>query len=181
MLIGLCGKSGTGKSTLAKEIEKLGYKKVVTTTTRPRRKGEVDGVDYHFIYDFDFRMKEVFHSFIETTSYKVASGETWRYGTTYKDVENKGRNKVIILNPDGLRAFREKLIPIKVFLIESEPTVITARLADRGDNPAEIERRMEADLADFSNIEKLIDFTVYNERDTDIKELAKTIVGLAET
>ena len=44
MLIGLCGKSGTGKSTIAKEIEALGYNRVVTDTTRPPRPGEQHGM-----------------------------------------------------------------------------------------------------------------------------------------
>jgi len=44
-LICLCGKSGTGKDTLARLT---GLTTVVSHTTRPMREGETDGVDYHF-------------------------------------------------------------------------------------------------------------------------------------
>src|SRR5574343_1571259 len=48
-LIVLVGNSGSGKTHTLKLLEKDGYKKLITTTTRPPREGEVDGVDYIFI------------------------------------------------------------------------------------------------------------------------------------
>ena len=48
MLLILIGKSGTGKDALQKLITCKGFKRIVTSTTRPIREGEVDGVDYHF-------------------------------------------------------------------------------------------------------------------------------------
>ena len=44
----LVGKTACGKSTTAKLMEKLGYQRIVTDTTRPRREGETDGIDYQF-------------------------------------------------------------------------------------------------------------------------------------
>ena len=47
-LLVLCGKSGSGKTTTAMILQrKLGLKRVVTYTTRQKRKGEKDGIDYH--------------------------------------------------------------------------------------------------------------------------------------
>ena len=50
LLMVLTGPSGSGKTTLSlrllNEIE--GVRKVITTTTRAPRMGEVDGIDYHF-------------------------------------------------------------------------------------------------------------------------------------
>ena len=48
-LILFLGESGSGKTTVQRELEKRGVKKVVTYTTRPLREGEADGVEYHFI------------------------------------------------------------------------------------------------------------------------------------
>ena len=178
MLIGLCGKSGTGKSSVVKEMEKLGYKRVVTDTTRPMREGEQHGVDYFF--DTPEQFEELLNEgeFIETTAYEVANGETWKYGTSRGQLSEVGDKGVIVLNPDGVKAFREKNIPIKICLIESNDVVINKRLKARGDNPNEIARRMEADDEDFMDINLYADFQVYNEKDTELEDLAKMIIEL---
>ncbi len=50
ILLRVSGHSGAGKSRLWKELERRGvaHRRVVLFTTRPRRPGEVEGVDYHF-------------------------------------------------------------------------------------------------------------------------------------
>ncbi len=48
----IMGKSGSGKDTILKEINKvedLNLKTIVTYTTRPKRNNETDGVEYFFI------------------------------------------------------------------------------------------------------------------------------------
>ena len=180
MIIGICGKSGTGKSTIAKELEKRGYQKIITDTTRPKRKGEENGVDYWFDTDeeFDEFLRE--GEFIETTSYKVANGETWRYGTTIGQYNEVKGNGVIVLNPSGVKAFKEKGLEIKIFLIETEEPEILSRLRKRGDNWKEVLRRMKADAEDFKNIRNYIDYAVYNNSNTNIKDLTDTIINLAK-
>ena len=42
----ICGRSGTGKSTLEEELIGMGYGRIISCTTRPPREGEKDGVDY---------------------------------------------------------------------------------------------------------------------------------------
>lgn len=180
MLIGLCGKSGTGKSTICDEIVKLGYKKVITDTTRPPRKGEKDGVDYFFDTDEQFQEYLDMGEFIETTSYKVASGAIWKYGTTIGQLNDAGKKSIIILNPDGVKAFRKQNRPINIFLIYSTDDVILSRLKARGDKENEIKRRMAADEKDFANIEPDVDYIIFNNKDSDIKQLAEEIVGLTE-
>ena len=48
-IVVLVGGSGSGKTTIAHELEKKGFRRLVTTTTRPKREGEVDQVDYFFV------------------------------------------------------------------------------------------------------------------------------------
>ena len=55
MSICLVGKSCSGKDTVARELVKLGYEKILTYTTRPQRPSELDGVDYHFITENEFK------------------------------------------------------------------------------------------------------------------------------
>lgn len=181
MLIGLCGKSGTGKSSLVKELEKLGYRRVITDTTRPPREGEKSGVDYFFDSDDLFDELEKDGEFVETTSYIVANGEVWRYGTTRGQLLECDDNAVIVLNPDGVKAFRKQGVPIQIVLLETNEDLILNRLKKRGDDIEEIERRMAADDEDFKDINTYIDFSVFNEHGTELESLAKTIIGLAES
>ena len=79
-MICLLGRTCAGKDTVLKQLaSNFGYKPVVTYTTRPMRPGEVDGVDYHFIDKSQFRRMKLQGFFAETTSYNVATGDTWYY------------------------------------------------------------------------------------------------------
>ena len=180
MLIGLCGKSGSGKSTIAKEIELLGYNRVITDTTRPPRPGERHGIDYWF--DSEEMWKELWDEkqFVEHTSYKVASGDVWKYGTTVGSLDDAGENAVIILNPDGVKAFKRRGISVKIVLINANKTVLLSRLEKRGDNKDEIVRRLAADDKDFKDINKYTDYKFWNDENSDVKRLAKLIVKTVE-
>jgi len=59
VLLVLAGPAGSGKSTLCDRMvaEVPGFSRVVTTTTRPPRPGEVDGVHYHFLTPEQFDEK----------------------------------------------------------------------------------------------------------------------------
>ena len=50
----LIGPQGSGKTTLAKELERRGYEQIIAYTTRPPRDNEIEGVDYHFVTDAEF-------------------------------------------------------------------------------------------------------------------------------
>jgi guanylate kinase len=51
LLVVLTGPSGVGKDSVLARLKSLGrpYYFAITATTRPPRKGEVDGIDYHFV------------------------------------------------------------------------------------------------------------------------------------
>lgn len=51
-IIALIGKAGSGKDTILKEIlkqEPIKYNEIISCTTRPKREGEIDGVNYYFL------------------------------------------------------------------------------------------------------------------------------------
>lgn len=145
---------------------------MITYTTRPPRTGEEDGVAYHFISKEEFLHKLANGFFAESTEYNVASGETWYYGTGKEDLVG---DKIIILNPDGLKAIRKvKGINSISFLVETDNDIRWQRLAKRGDNIDEIYRRMNADENDFCGVEDIVDIRILNNNDS-VKELAKTI------
>lgn len=50
VIIAIAGASGSGKTTLSKYLQrKYGIPAIVSTTTRPKREGEVEGEDYFFV------------------------------------------------------------------------------------------------------------------------------------
>ena len=53
MLIVIVGESGSGKTTLQNELLKRGYRRIVTATTRNRRRNELEDA-YHFVSREEF-------------------------------------------------------------------------------------------------------------------------------
>lgn len=148
----LVGRSCTGKNTVQEIlVNEYGMDKVVTCTSRPPRDGEVDGVDYHFIDANEMVDMYCNNEIAEITKYDVASGETWYYGSLTKDYEDSD-NKVIILNPDGLRSIRKQHLPAFVIEITSTDNEILSRQVERGDDPDEAARRFDQDKLDFSDL-----------------------------
>lgn len=77
----LVGPSGTMKTEIATELtERAGFEKPLTSTTRPRRKSEMDGA-YRFISERQFIKELNAGCYIETTVY---SG--YHFGTSEKDI-----------------------------------------------------------------------------------------------
>ena len=150
-LIVLAGKSGSGKTTTAMILQrKLGLKRVVTYTTRPKRKGEIDGIDYHFISEQQFKKMIQNQQFLEYAIYNASFGRVY-YGSLKKDYDTV--NSVIVLNPKGVERLFDfsKSNHVKALIIDLIPSreTLKRRLISRGDDPKEIERRLSADDTDF--------------------------------
>lgn len=175
-MIVLCGKTCSGKDTIKRELIKRGFEGVVTYTTRPPRAGEINGVHYHFITQRDFMNKKETGLFLETTSYQVASGETWYYGTAKDSLKN---NSVIIMNPDGVARIKiDPIIKATVFYIVANEPILRERLVERGDYSDEADRRLAADKMDFINIDEYYDFAIRNEGDMSINKITKIVCDL---
>lgn len=170
----LVGRSCTGKDTIKKILcDKYGMERVVTCTTRPPRNGEIDGVDYYFMKHFT----NAYGLFAETTEYHVASGETWYYGSRVQDYEDSN-NKVIVLNPEGLKSVRDIGLPVFVVEITSPDNLIKGRQMTRGDNPAEAARRFDQDVIDFADISKYTNTCIVNWGDGGPERCARNIYQL---
>mgnify|MGYP000927222269 CR=1 FL=1 len=74
-IFALIGRSGTGKSSIEKQLEKLGHTRIVSNTTRPIREHEVDGIDYNFLTDKEFLKLKKKNQLIEHSQYRG-----WNYG-----------------------------------------------------------------------------------------------------
>lgn len=183
MLI-LCGKTATGKTTVAKTLQKLGMERVVTYTTRPAREGEINGIDYHFVTQEKFIELQNKDFFAETTCYSIKDGTMWYYGTPIKEFFAEP-NRVLISNPSGINQILElcleEEILAKIFIcqLRCSDATIRMRLRKRGDDCEEIKRRVEADGRDFDGIEKFIHCSIHScSGFMPVERLAKMILNL---
>lgn len=173
MSLALVGASCTGKTTILHILSERGYIPIISYTTRPKREGEVNGFDYNFISDETFEELKRQDFFAETTEYRVASDDIWKYGTSRKDLEG---NKILILNPEGLKNLKkDKSLDITAVLLLADTGTIWNRLRERGDNSAEATRRLDADHRDFEGITEYIDFAIRTDGDMSVEEIADLI------
>lgn len=165
-IFALIGRSGTGKSTIEKKLEKLGYTRIISNTTRNIREGEQQDIDYHYITDDEFKQLEKGNQLIEHTTYN-----NWRYGVAYKDISNLDKqNYICVIEPYGFKQMQKKLgdkiIPI---LIYTTPYERLSRSILRQPNSSdvaykEICRRFNSDYDTFKEFEnnKLYKYKIHN-------------------
>ena len=180
-MIVLLGKTASGKDTILNRLaENYSYKKLITYTTRPMRKGEIQDKTYHFISDEEFLKKKEEGFFLECNEFNTVDG-IWRYGSTKEDYLNATDDTVIILTPSGLSALkvyiaRQKadidIIPIYIY---ANNNTIGKRLKKRGDKKEEADRRIKADNVDFDGVQNVVDRIFYNNNTNDLDEVVKKI------
>ena len=151
----LCGKAASGKDHLRKTLEGRGFRYGVSYTTRPPRKGEIDGKDYFFLEENEFQALIEQGFFYE----HVAFNE-WNYGTSKE--QWFVNDDVFIMTPTGISKLHAADRKSSFIIYIDIPTEIRReRLIERNDNADSIERRLEADDRDFQN------FTDYDIKITD--------------
>jgi guanylate kinase len=105
LLVTITAPTCAGKTTLLTALtERLGFERVVSTTTRAARAGETEGVDYYFISEAESRALEAAGAFAELIEFNGT-----RYGVTKAEMDRiaaSGRPAVIVLEPKGLEAYR---------------------------------------------------------------------------
>lgn len=177
----LLGKTASGKDkTVNKLVNEYNFKKIITYTTRPMRKDEIQDVTYHYISEDDFKNKISEGFFAEWKTYVTKFGE-WYYGTALKDMEKADDKSVIILTPDGYKDVIEQLsTKHKSIYIYANNTTIKKRLIERGDNSREAQRRLEQDNVDFKGIENKVNKIVYNNDGANIEDVIGKILEFLE-
>ena len=169
-MICLIGESASGKSTIAKEIVR-NYKirQVVTYTTRHKRKGEIDGLDYHFISQKKFQDMIKENEFAEYASYNG-----WFYGTAFDDCTD---HCVIVITPHGLRSLKKNQgLKIISFYIKTDRRARLIRCLQRGDDIEEAYRRSLSDSGQYDGIEDEVNYIIENNYITPITDISAEIV-----
>jgi guanylate kinase len=115
----------------------------VSATTRPPRPGEVDGREYHFLDEADFRAAVASGDFLEWVEY---SGNL--YGTLRSEVEARlaaGDDVILEIELIGARAVRRTMPEaITVFIAPPSMAELAERLRGRGtETAAAIAKRLD--------------------------------------
>lgn len=171
-MIVLCGASASGKTVTALDLQKRhNLVKAITTTTREKRVGETDGVEYFFVTKEEFLKRLQENKFVEHSIY---NGNYYGCG-----IDQVSDNKIVVLDPNGLHSFlklKDKNI-VSFLLIANEKTR-KERMCSRGDKEENIKERIKNDVEDFS-LEKIgkVDFVINTENYT-IEEVSDLIYKL---
>ena len=172
-MVVLAGASASGKTEVAKMLaKKYGITKVITTTTREKRCGEVDGRDYFFVSKEKFEEKVVNGDFVEYTIY---NGNM--YGSTKDQIAD---NKCVVIDPAGLRSYIALNNPtIVTFFLEADEKTRRERMIFRGDDLDKIESRIKHDRVAFKkeNVAK-VDYVVDSSAKCSIEDVADKIYQL---
>ncbi|MET0263167.1 MAG: guanylate kinase [Rariglobus sp.] len=180
VLLVLAGPAGSGKTTLCERMvaEVPGFERIVTTTTRAPRPGEVDGVHYHFLTPETFDAKVAAGEFLEW-AWVHKTGN--RYGTLASSVLDPlaaGRSLIINVDVQGVDSFRKAALanPLlakhmgTIFINVAIPQ-LRVRLTGRGETDAEIAHRMETAERELLEIGKFDYVVDSSDREDDFSEL----------
>lgn len=169
-MIVIIGPSASGKSTIEKELVKLGYTNIISYTSRPIRCNEIDHKDYHFITKKEFILRKERKFFAESTVYN-----DWFYGIAKEDIRP---DAIAVVEPRGFRQLiklsEDNNIYLISFFIDCPERTRLIRMVNRGDNLMEIFRRIFSDQGVFQGIDEEVDYVINNNR--PIEETVNEIV-----
>ena len=140
LMLVLSSPSGAGKTTISRRL--LGNDKDITLsvshTTRPKRKGETDGKDYHFIDKDTFTQMRDEGAFLE---WAVVFDNY--YGTTRAPVElalRDGRDVLFDVDWQGAETLRKAAAGdvVSVFILPPSAEALEDRLKTRAEDSDEV-------------------------------------------
>ncbi|MBB1553882.1 guanylate kinase [Candidatus Gracilibacteria bacterium] len=164
----LSGPAGVGKTTIWHKIEHRvpHIAKIITTTSRDIRPGEINGVDYHFLSRADFEAKITAGDFIE-----YATVHTNLYGSTFSELDrilSENKNPLYIIEPQGMvyikPVLEEEGYQVKtIFLLPPSIDELKKRLSARGtETPEQYAIRLNTALQELEQ-KNFYDIQVLND------------------
>lgn len=175
----LSGPSGAGKSSLiAKIIDHIGPTYFsISTTTRPIREGETNGVHYHFVSQEEFKREIEQEMFLE---YALVHGNY--YGTSLSPVKQalkEGKLVIFDIDVQGHDAVQNRLgdITTSVFITTPSLEELKRRLHNRSTDSEEIiNKRLEMAKREVQRISEY-DYLVVND---DLDVASEVLISIAK-
>ena len=175
----LSGPSGVGKNAVEKRLRKQlpDLHRLITTTTRPQRKNERDGVDYNFVTKHHFQERIDAGDFLEW-----AIVHDQMYGSPKQaahDVMEEGKNILLIIDVQGALNVKQSMPEAHLIFLEPESLdQIKRRISKRPTiDEAELKIRMKSAEKELA-LRDFYDYSVLNKegklKDT-VKQVAKII------
>ncbi len=156
--------SGAGKTTLVQALVEsvAGVVVSVSHTTREKREGEQDGVNYHFIDVPSFETIRDNGDFLEYA--RVFDNY---YGTSRQHIQEqllKGLDVILEIDWQGARQIRQLMTDcISIFILPPSIESLRERLTSRGQDSEEIiQRRMREAVGEMSHYAEF-DYIVIND------------------
>lgn len=186
----LMGKSATGKDTVFKRLvgmKKLALRTVVGYTTRPIRKGEVNGKEYYFVSIEKWQKLQEENKVIESRTYHTVVGD-WHYFTADDgQIDLKEQDYLFISTLSGYVQLKkhfgkEAVLPLYIEVEDDQRLWRSVCRERRQEKPnyEEVCRRFLADQQDFSeeNIKEAGIVKRYKNSDLDscVNAIAEDIV-----
>lgn len=178
-LLVLSGPSGAGKGTLVERLvaERRECVFSISATTRPRREGESDGVQYEFVTPEEFERRRAAGLFLE---WAEVHGHLYATPTQFVDQQVRA-GRVVVLDVDvqgGASVRRARADAVSVFIWPPSVDALRRRLRARATDASDVvERRLAnapGELAQFVEY----DYLVVN----DVLELAvERLVAIVDT
>ena len=165
LLFILSSPSGAGKTTISRMLlnadDEIDLS--ISATTRPRREGEIDGIDYHFVSPKKFEEMVQKDEFYE---WATVFGN--RYGTPKGYIRKglkEGRDFLFDIDWQGTQQLKQKddQDVVTVFILPPSLAELRNRLETRAqDSPEVIDNRMERAKAEISHWAEY-DYVVIND------------------
>lgn len=172
----LSAPSGTGKNTVFKALQKKNpmIRRVVTVTTRSPRRDEVDGKDYLFYTENEFKRISDKGGFIEQNCYNKKL-----YGTPENQIHMWADDLpvFVIVDTNGKNKILEKYpLSTTIFLLPPSVETLEHRIRNRGENSEdEIKDRLRIALNEILEA-KSYDYVIINDNlDKCAEELLKIV------
>ena len=131
--------SGAGKTSLVTALleKSTGLKVSTSHTTRPKRPGEIDGVDYHFV------SKEQFQSMLKQQAFlEHAQVFNNSYGTSRQWVDDtlaSGCDVILEIDWQGAAQIHQQLPDtVSIFVLPPSKNALLERLTQRGQDGQEV-------------------------------------------
>ena len=163
ILMVLSGPSGVGKGTVVNKVleSNINIKLSVSATTRKKRAGEIDGVNYYFYSKEEFLKLCEKGEMLEYAQY---CGNF--YGTPKKPIEcwlESGKDVLLEIEVEGAREIRKKCKGcVLVFLLPPSLEVLYNRLKDRGTESESCVRQRLAKAREELMCASFYDYLVVN-------------------
>lgn len=181
MIFVVSAPSGAGKTSLCSELLKAtpGLQVSVSYTTRPKRGGETNGIDYHFVSVEKFRQMIDAGAFVEW-----AQVHDNFYGTslaTLEQASQAGQDILLDIDCQGAAQLREKLDNgVYVFILPPDFEELARRLAKRNSDTDEVIQKRIANARHEVLEAKHYDYIVINDNFDFALDQLKAILS-AET